>query len=64
MSDYICDNWQNNTNCDSNRKEFTMRTTNNLNHIEKDRQDESYCLLFENKIAEMIDGGKCYRYTD
>lgn len=57
MLDFICDKWQNNTNCDSSRKEFKMRTTNNLNHIEKDREDEDYCLLFVNKMAEMIDGG-------
>lgn len=60
MLDFICDKWQNNTNCDSSRKEIRMRTTNNKNHIERDGKDGQFCLLFENTVAEMIDGGKFY----
>lgn len=58
MLDVICDKWQNSTNCDSNRKEFKMRTTNNLKHIEKDRRNGDDCLLFENAHSQMVDGGK------
>lgn len=58
MLDFICDKWQNNTNCDSSRKEFTIQTTNNLNHIENDPKNGDDCLLFRNTQAEMIDGGK------
>lgn len=54
MVDFICDKWQNKTNCDNNRKEFKLRTKNNLNHIELIKD----CLLFENTLAQMIDGGK------
>ncbi len=58
MLDLICDKWQNNTNCDSSRKEFKLQTTNNLNHIEKQGDDDkNYCLYFANKNAQMIDGG-------
>lgn len=62
MLDFICDKWQNNTNCDSNRKEFRLRTTNKLNHIEKVPRGEDDCLLFWINQAEMIDQGKfnCY----
>lgn len=57
MLDLICDEWQNKTNCDTSRKEFKMRTTNNLNHIERFGKDGNVCILFENKKAQMIDGG-------
>lgn len=57
MLDLICDEWQNNTNCDSSRKEFRMQTTNSLNHIEKDKYLGQDCLLFENKKALMVDQG-------
>lgn len=63
MLDLICDEWQNKINCDTNRKEFKMRTTNNLNHIERFGADGNLCVLFENKKAQMIDGGAFYRYN-
>lgn len=65
MLDLICDKWQNSTDCDRNRKAFQLRTTNNLKHIEKekDRQNGDDCLLFENTHPEMIDGGKVFSFN-
>lgn len=54
MKDYICDEWQKNVDCDTNRKEFIMHTTNSLNNIEKSGDD----LFFEVKKAYLINGGK------
>ncbi|KAJ6640519.1 Major facilitator superfamily domain-containing protein 6, partial [Pseudolycoriella hygida] len=56
MLDFICEKWQNNTDCDNNRKEFKIRTTQNLNHIERDSDDKDFCLHFLKSKAVLIDG--------
>lgn len=58
MLDFICDKWQNNTNCDSNRKEFTMQTTNSLYQIERIDGNGAQCLYFEIRQAFMITDGE------